>query len=133
MIKKISKAEYPYEAEIHKFLSTEPLASHPRNHCGRLIDVLHPPDDPDVTLLVMPLYRSFNNPPFHTVGEIIECLKQYFEVTFKIFCTPDAQAHLERRVFSSCTNVTLLIGMVLPRSFRTWKFMGILSAAIAMQ
>lgn len=87
MLKKIIKERHPYEVEIHRFLSTEPLASHPKNHCVPLLDVLEPPDDPSISLIVIPLLRPFGEPFFQTVGEMVEYFRQIFEVSHvNCFC-----------------------------------------------
>ena len=46
ILKGLLAEEGPYELEINKLFSTEPLASNPRNHCVRLLDVIELPDDP---------------------------------------------------------------------------------------
>ncbi|KAJ3490970.1 hypothetical protein NLI96_g1017 [Meripilus lineatus] len=79
MLKKVSLAHHPYEIGIHQYFSAEPIASHPRNHCVPLLNVLEVPGEPDTVLLVMPLLRSFDDPKFQTIGELIECLRQIFE------------------------------------------------------
>ena len=75
------------ENEIAMYFSTEPLASHPRNHCVPIYDVLHVPDptgDDDEIIIVMPLLRPFYNPRFKSVGEAVEFFRQIFEVTENI-------------------------------------------------
>lgn len=42
--------------------------------------VIQVPDDDDLTLLVMPTLRQYDNPRFDTLGETIEFFKQMFEV-----------------------------------------------------
>lgn len=79
-LKKLSKDVHPFEVEISKFFSTEPLVSHPRNHCVPVYDVLDVPDEENTVLLVLPLLRSYDDPPFRTVGEIIDFFSQVFEV-----------------------------------------------------
>lgn len=79
-MKKLSKSAHPYEVEISEFFSTEPLASHPRNHCAPLYEVLDVPDEEDTVLLVLPLLRPYDNPSFETVGEAIDFFAQVFEV-----------------------------------------------------
>ena len=66
------------------YFSTEPLASHPRNHCVPVYEVLQVPDptgDDDEIIIVMPLLRPFYNPRFKSVGEAVEFFRQIFEVT----------------------------------------------------
>jgi hypothetical protein len=38
------------------------------------------PDDPDRTILVMPLTRGFDKPRFQTVGEAVDFFGQFFQV-----------------------------------------------------
>lgn len=85
MLKKIQKSVHPYEAEIGLFFSQEPLASHPMNHCIPIFDVLVPPDDPDIQILVMPLLRKNGEPSIATIGEMMEFLRQLFEVRHSFF------------------------------------------------
>jgi hypothetical protein len=66
--------------DIGRFLSSEPLASDPLNHCVPIYDVLQVPDDDDKVLLVMPLLRDYNSPRFDTFGEVLDFFKQIFEV-----------------------------------------------------
>lgn len=47
MLKRVSKSMHPYEAEIGQFFSSEPLSSHPRNHCVRITEILQDPEDDD--------------------------------------------------------------------------------------
>ncbi|KAJ6625295.1 kinase-like domain-containing protein [Mycena sp. CBHHK59/15] len=63
---------------FHKF-STEPLASDPRNHCVRLNEVLHVPDDADKDLIVMPLLFDWVKIRFMTIGEAVGFFSQIFE------------------------------------------------------
>ncbi|KAI0081935.1 hypothetical protein K474DRAFT_1586596 [Panus rudis PR-1116 ss-1] len=79
MLKKISVERHPHEVEIGRYFSAEPLASHPKNHCAPLLDVLQVPDDNDKVILVMPLLRHYNRPRFKTVGEAVEFFRQVIE------------------------------------------------------
>lgn len=114
MLKKVSKETHSRELQIAQYFAVEPLVSHPSNHCVPFYDILHVPDDVDCALLVMPVLRIFDNPPFNTVGEVIEALRQLLEVCG--FSSRMVSVHIDRyaflRVFSSCTNVTSLIGML---------------------
>lgn len=80
VLKKLSKAVHPYEAEISAFFSAEPLASHPRNHCVPTYEILDIPDEEDTILLVLPLLRPYDNPVFVTVGETVDFFAQIFQV-----------------------------------------------------
>jgi len=61
------------------FFSTEPYASHPRNHCIPIYEVLDLPEDSQRCILVMPLLRAYNDPRFKSVGEAVEFFRQIFE------------------------------------------------------
>ncbi|CAA7263811.1 unnamed protein product [Cyclocybe aegerita] len=78
-LKRTDKSYHPYEEEIFRYLSSEPLSSDPRNHCAPLLDVLYPPEDSRNIILVMPMLRRFDSPPFDTFGEALECFRQLFE------------------------------------------------------
>ena len=69
MLKMLPKEEGPYELEINKLFSTEPLVSDPRNHCVRLLDVIELPNDHPI--IVHPLLRPFADPPLQTYGEFV--------------------------------------------------------------
>lgn len=80
MLKRISKVKHPTEIEITRYFSTEPIASHPRNHSVPLYEVLDVPGDDESVILVLPLLRPYDNPPMNSVGEAVEFLRQIFEV-----------------------------------------------------
>lgn len=80
MLKRISQSVHPHEVEIAKIFAAEPLASHPRNHCSPLYEVLIPPGEADNVILVTPFLRAFDDPPFDSIGEIVEFFRQVFEV-----------------------------------------------------
>jgi hypothetical protein len=46
-----------------------------------IYDVLEPPGEADLNLIVMPLLRPFENPPFETVGEAVDFFGQVFQVS----------------------------------------------------
>ena len=79
-LRKIKKSVHPYEAEIGKFFSTEPLASDPRNFCVPILCTLQPQDDEDMLILVMPLLRWYDDPRFDTFGEAVHFFDQIFKV-----------------------------------------------------
>ncbi|EIW83437.1 hypothetical protein CONPUDRAFT_121992 [Coniophora puteana RWD-64-598 SS2] len=78
MLKMITTSRHPHEAEIGQYLSSEPLASDPFNHCEPIYEVLRVPGDDDEVVLVMPLLRTFHDPPFDTVGEFVDFCIQVF-------------------------------------------------------
>ena len=77
IMKIIGKRDHPEELDIARYL-TEFEDS--RNHCVPLLDFFDAFDDPQRTILVMPLLKRFNDPPFETVWEVVECIGQLFEV-----------------------------------------------------
>ncbi|EGN94300.1 hypothetical protein SERLA73DRAFT_188100 [Serpula lacrymans var. lacrymans S7.3] len=77
-LKLMRKSRHPYEIEIGRLFSTEPLASDPANHCVSIHDVLDVPDNDDQAILVMPLLRPFNDPRFDTCGEVLDFFRQLF-------------------------------------------------------
>ena len=78
VLKRLLLWEGPYELEINRLFSTEPLASDPRNHCVRLLDVIQLSDDPPI--LVHPMLRQHYDPPIRTVGEFVTFFAQICEV-----------------------------------------------------
>ncbi|KAH7918652.1 hypothetical protein BV22DRAFT_1041587 [Leucogyrophana mollusca] len=78
-LKIVQKSIHPHEVDIGQYFSSEPVASDPANHCVPIYQVLQLPDDKDSVLLVMPLLRTYSDPRFDTVGEVVECLRQLFE------------------------------------------------------
>lgn len=92
IMKPMSASKGPHELELTRYVNTEPLASDPRNHSVKLLDVLNVPemgtldDEPslvrreDVEVLVFPLLRPWNSPAFDTVGEVMAMLTQMLEV-----------------------------------------------------
>ena len=80
MLKRVSKTKHPYELDIHQYFSTEPIASHPQNHCVPVFDVLDVPDEPGTNIIVMPMLRASNDPPWDTVGELMAFIIQVAEV-----------------------------------------------------
>ncbi|KAJ8515361.1 hypothetical protein ONZ45_g7197 [Pleurotus djamor] len=80
MLKCIEKSLHPYEAEIGQYFSSPELLQDTNNHCVPIYEVLHPPGDEEMLVLVMPLLRPHDDPRFDTTGEVIEMLHQVFEV-----------------------------------------------------
>jgi len=79
VLKSIRPSEHPDEINISTFLSSEGLASDPRNHCIPIYEVLTVPDVKDRAILVMPLLRTYNDPPFQTFGEAVDFMRQLIE------------------------------------------------------
>ncbi|KAI0065666.1 hypothetical protein BV25DRAFT_1581074 [Artomyces pyxidatus] len=79
MLKKVIPQEGPYELQINQLFASEPLASDPRNHCAQILEVIKLPGEDEEKLLVMPLLRQYDDPPFETYGEVVAFLSQLFE------------------------------------------------------
>ena len=84
VLKRLLVEEGPHELQINRLFSTEPLASNPRNHCARLLDVIQLPNDQPI--LVHPLLRRHCDPPIRTVGEFVTFFAQICEVGLERFC-----------------------------------------------
>jgi hypothetical protein len=69
VLKRLLVEEGPYELQINKLFSIEPLASNLRNHCARLLDVIQLPDEQPI--MAHPMLRQHNDPRSRTVGEIV--------------------------------------------------------------
>ncbi|KAI5895112.1 uncharacterized protein SCHCODRAFT_02618609 [Schizophyllum commune H4-8] len=50
-----------------------------RNHVVPVLDILLLPTTDDQALVVMPLLRLFNNPPYSRVSEVVETVSQFLE------------------------------------------------------
>lgn len=110
MLKRV-KADNLSELEIIRSLSSEPLASDPRNHCNPLLDALPLPDPQDGVLVVTHMLRPFDNPRFETIGEAVAFFSQIFVVrSFPGHNLLDAVL-IVYRACNSCTNIALRTGM----------------------
>ncbi|TFY60102.1 hypothetical protein EVJ58_g5351 [Rhodofomes roseus] len=79
IMKKVTVDSHPFELEVGQFLSSDEITSDPRNHCVRIMDVLSDPSEPNVSIVVLPYLRAFNDPEFLTFREALACLKQLIE------------------------------------------------------
>ncbi|KIJ08466.1 hypothetical protein PAXINDRAFT_18400, partial [Paxillus involutus ATCC 200175] len=80
-IKLLKISRHPFEVAIAQYLWNEELRTDPTNHTVPIFDVLHPPDDADCALLVMPLLLRYDEHRFETIGEAVEFFRQVFEVS----------------------------------------------------
>jgi hypothetical protein len=67
------------QVEIAQFLSSPPLSQDDNNHCVTIIDAFRDPVL-HVNYMVMPVLRTYDDPPFGTVGEVIDFVGQILEV-----------------------------------------------------
>lgn len=79
-LKMVKKSEHPHEVEIGQYFMSEKLSSDPKNYCVPFLDVMSVPDENDIQIIVMPLLLPFTKIRFDTFGEVVECLRQLFEV-----------------------------------------------------
>ena len=119
LLKSVKKSIHPYEVEIGRFLSSPPLADDSQNHCVPIYDVLQDPNDDDIVIIVMPLLRRYNDPRFDTIGEAVSFFSQIFEVSsvrwVPVLCGISTLNRI-RRVYNSCTSITLHTGEFRRRS-----------------
>ncbi|TDL17193.1 hypothetical protein BD410DRAFT_581799 [Rickenella mellea] len=67
------------ELAIAQFLTSPERLRDPRNHCVPILDHFADERDPLVDFIAMPVLRMFDDPPFYTVGEVLEFIKQTLE------------------------------------------------------
>jgi hypothetical protein len=91
MLKRLVKQEGPYELQINKLFSTEPLSSDHRNRCVQLLDVINLPDVPPI--MVHPLLRPFYDPQLRTYGEFVIFYAQVCEVCILLCSGSDGSTH----------------------------------------
>ncbi|KAG1767446.1 hypothetical protein EDD22DRAFT_875898 [Suillus occidentalis] len=70
-LKVVNKSEFLHHVVIGQYFMMEQSASHPQTHF---------PDESDKEIIVIPLLLDFTRPRFDTFGEVVECLRQLFEV-----------------------------------------------------
>jgi hypothetical protein len=84
MLKVVSTNYHPFEADIQQYFSSPLRSSDHRNHCAFIYDVLQLPNDANKVLLVMPLLRRYDDPPFDAIAEVVEYFNQVFEVDTRV-------------------------------------------------
>ncbi|KAJ7092040.1 kinase-like domain-containing protein [Mycena belliarum] len=68
------------ESQIYQKFSSEPLASDPKNHCVRHIEILRVPEEnSEELLIVMPFLYVWDDFSFATIGEAVDFFSQVFE------------------------------------------------------
>jgi hypothetical protein len=68
------------EVAICRMLSSPELRKDPHNHAVPILDYFAESDESQDAFLVMPLLRRFNDPPFGTVGEVADFVRQMLQV-----------------------------------------------------
>lgn len=80
MLKREEKSILKLEAKIGQYFSSQDLRADSRNHCTPVLDVLDAPDDESHQIIVAPLLRPYDDPPFETIGEVLDFVGQILEV-----------------------------------------------------
>lgn len=111
VLKKTDLIEHPDEIRTMEHLSEEPVGSDKRNHSVRAVDVLEHPTEETTRILVLPLLRDFDDPPFETVGEILDFIWQLLEVGIarSAVCVTYSPM-FSCRVSRFCTKIRLFMG-----------------------
>ena len=70
------------ELEIGRYLVPESSESlqDPNNHCVPILDAFSDPAHCNISYIVMPLLRPFDDPEFGAIDEVIEFVTQLLEV-----------------------------------------------------
>jgi hypothetical protein len=110
MLKRVKTDIHPFEPDIAQFFGTGDIASEPQNHCVPVLETLHPPNTDDSVILVMPFLRSYNDPPFESIGDVVNFLRQVFEVSQIHISSSFGGFNLMHRAWLSCISKTSHIG-----------------------
>lgn len=62
-------------------LSSPELLADPRNHSVPILDHFQDPDNPNISYIVMPFLRLFDDPGFFSVQDAIDFVDQILEVS----------------------------------------------------
>jgi serine/threonine protein kinase len=68
------------ELAISLMLSSPQLSKDPNNYAVQILDHFGEGDGSNEAFMVMPLLRPFNDPPFSTVGEVVDFVRQMLQV-----------------------------------------------------
>jgi hypothetical protein len=88
VLKPVGRATNPDEEAVALLIGSPSsvLSTDPRNHSIPIYETLPVPGDEGTGILVMALGRSYRNPPWDTVGEMLDCIIQIFEVCYVRLC-----------------------------------------------
>ncbi|KAI0765741.1 hypothetical protein BD413DRAFT_637951 [Trametes elegans] len=76
------------------------------NHFVKIHEILPDPLNPERALMVMPYLRPCNDPPFGTIGDVIEFVDQTLEVGLPP-SSHHSQSHVRARDWYLCTGIAL--------------------------
>jgi hypothetical protein len=82
VLKFAHKSYNAYETFITSMYAPRGEFDHPHNHNTPILDVLPLPENDDVLVMVLPLLRAYDDPPFDTIGEVIAFFQQMFEASY---------------------------------------------------
>lgn len=101
------EVRFPIFREVYMFhkFTAEPLASDPTNHCIRLTETLHVPDDENMDIIVMPLFHDWQLVEFLTIGEVVKFFSQIFEVRSRYIISWGAERLTRCRAYISCIRI----------------------------
>ncbi|VDC04171.1 unnamed protein product [Peniophora sp. CBMAI 1063] len=102
------------ELTANRLLSSEPAASHPHNHCLRMLEEIDL-DDFGLQIIVFPLYRPWFDPPLHLVAEVIPFVDQLLEGLSFLHDLNIAHGDIK------CLNVLMDPSPLYPRGFNPLK------------
>ena len=68
------------EVTISRMLSNPQRLKDVHNHTVPILDYFIDENDTQQAFMVMPLLRLFNDPPFSSVDEVVDCVRQLLEV-----------------------------------------------------
>lgn len=106
------------ECNTTLFLNRPEARDDPYNHCVHVLDVLYPPNELAVldgiprSLMIMPMLRVLDDPPFHCVAEYAEALKQFLEVFHLLSPVSLLMTCSHARVWNFCIDKISHIGAV---------------------
>lgn len=103
MMKRLVKGDR--ELEIARFLSSEEMLKDPRNRCVPVLDVFSE-EDSHLVFMVMPLLTIYSEPPFATVDEAVDFVRQLLEVSLLPRYLVGQVNNVDERVWFSCMTTT---------------------------
>ncbi|KII88218.1 hypothetical protein PLICRDRAFT_110998 [Plicaturopsis crispa FD-325 SS-3] len=103
------------EISIAQYLTSPALLWNPTNHCVPIIDVIPDPRSRNISYLVMPLLRPFDNPDFCFVGEVIDFIGQTLQGLN--FIHDQNVAHRD----CAAKNIMMDAGPLYPRGFHPMR------------
>ncbi|KAI5120177.1 hypothetical protein M0805_002645 [Coniferiporia weirii] len=110
-LKRISKSST--ERAIAQYLATKEKLQDPRNHCIPILDYfeLNGEGEEDIEIIVMPLLRSLDKPPFSSADEVVDFVKQTLEGLSYI--------HSQNVAHRDCTRLNIMMdaGLMYPKGF----------------